>query len=331
VSPDTASSCFCDLCLPDLVFSPLLVFVCLFVYDCCWKREERERERDRERDTDTHTHTHTEREREREREREKFLKLKFEKVQTWIFVQHPNLALSIMSAYDEFEAEVQAVEDEKMVWRQEVTWDGQLIQQYFAFEPQISLETIRVHLRSSCHIPIRTEGQTATSARLYCSHRFLKLNQKVMEKRKEKKKQNPKKKKREKPKEKPKSKTLRAKSRDLTCSWLLNLKKVGTNGWTVTQHHNMHCNHLNTHELIQDSTRSGLSEEFKIVRTMKDLPPELITKIEENYKSLVPTFLMKDLMHEDGCDVTTRCLANIRHRQNIDTPSEGKAIVSEVS
>jgi hypothetical protein len=82
-----------------------------------------------------------------------------------------------MSIFDEYEAEVQAVEDEKKVWRQGVTWRGQTVGRFFTFEPEIDLEMIREHL-TSLGVDYRTEGRNATGedgtmyARIYCSHRY---------------------------------------------------------------------------------------------------------------------------------------------------------------
>jgi hypothetical protein len=94
----------------------------------------------------------------------------------------------------------------------------------------------------------------------------------------------------------------------------------------------MHRNHLNIHDIVHESTRSGLSEEIKIIRAKKEIPPAMLEKIEENYKALVPTYLMKEILHRAGCEVTTRCLANVRRQQKIHRPGkEANAIVGEVS
>jgi len=52
-----------------------------------------------------------------------------------------------MATFEEFDAGITAIHKEKMEWTQEVTWNDQPVQQSFTFDPDVTLETIKEHLK----------------------------------------------------------------------------------------------------------------------------------------------------------------------------------------
>lgn len=242
-----------------------------------------------------------------------------------------------MATFEEFDAGITAIHKEKMVWTQEVTWNDRPVQQSFTFDPDVTLETIKEHLKK-LNIDFRPEaqgsvknkdGETVWYVRLYCTHRYRKRT--VPKKRgrerkgkggkekqgKEKEKMNKRK------KRKPQLATAkRAQDPQKSCLWCLNLKKKGREGWTVSFHVNVHRHHFDVGSLVRQSSRVGMAEDIEIVKQITDLPPEIIQRIDEMYKAMCPTFVVKQILGDLGYNVTTRILANVRNRYEMIAPEE---------
>jgi len=116
----------------------------------------------------------------------------------------------------------------------------------------------------------------------------------------------------------------RAQDPQKSCPWCLNLKKKGCEGWTVSFHVNVHRHHFSVGSLVRESSRVGMAEDIEIVKQITDLPPEIIQRIDEMYKAMCPTFLVKKIVMDLGYNVTTRILANVRNRYEIIPPDEYK-------